>query len=40
MIRPIQNEYVPDDVSPPGETLVETIEGLGMFELGRTKPSG
>lgn len=30
MSRSIQNEYLPDYVSPPGETLLETIEALGM----------
>ena len=30
MSRPIENEYSPDSVSPPGETLLETIETLGM----------
>jgi len=30
MSRSIQNEYLPDSVSPPGETLAETIDALGM----------
>ena len=28
----IQNQYTPDVVSPPGETLLETIEELGMSQ--------
>jgi HTH-type transcriptional regulator/antitoxin HigA len=32
MGRPIMNEYVPDSVSPPGETLLETIGALGMSQ--------
>lgn len=28
----IKNEYMPDSVSPPGETLLETIEALGMSQ--------
>jgi len=38
MSRSIQNEYAPDYVSPPGETLVETIEALGMSQA--QLPSG
>lgn len=30
MSEPIRNEYLPDFVSPPGETLLETLEALGM----------
>ena len=30
MSRSIQNEYLPDYVSPPGETLLETIDALRM----------
>lgn len=32
MSREMQNQYVPDYVSPPGETLLELIEGLGMSQ--------
>lgn len=28
----IKNEYTPINVSPPGETLLETIEGLGISQ--------
>jgi HTH-type transcriptional regulator / antitoxin HigA len=28
----IKNEYMPDSVSPPGETLLETLEALGMSQ--------
>jgi len=30
MDRQIQNQYTPDYVSPPGETLLETLEAIGM----------
>lgn len=33
MSNPIENEYLPDGVSPPGETLLETIEALGMTQI-------
>lgn len=33
MSNQIQNEYLPDLVSPPGETLLETIEALGMTQI-------
>ena len=29
--RPV-NEYAPDRVSPPGDTLAETLEALGMTQ--------
>jgi len=32
MGRPIENQYIPDSVSLPGETLLETIEALGMSQ--------
>lgn len=32
MANIIENEYLPDWVSPPGETLLETIEALGMSQ--------
>lgn len=32
MINQIENQYTPDFVSPPGETLLEIIEGLGMSQ--------
>ncbi len=28
----LQNEYKPDSVSAPGETLLETLENLGMSQ--------
>lgn len=28
----IENQYMPDSVSPPGETLAETLEELGMSQ--------
>jgi len=30
MIKVIQNEYTPDFVFPPGETVMETLEAKGM----------
>ncbi len=30
MAKAIQNEYNPDTVSAPGETLEETLEAIGM----------
>ena len=30
MVKPIVNQYSPDDVSPPGETLQETLDTIGM----------
>lgn len=32
MIKPIENEYAPDVVSPPGETLLEMLEERGMSQ--------
>ena len=32
MSNTIQNQYMPDYVSPPGETLLETIEAIGMSQ--------
>lgn len=32
MAEPVRNQYEPSDVSPPGETLQETIEALGMTQ--------
>lgn len=32
MANVLQNEYHPDSVSPPGETLAETLEELGMSQ--------
>jgi addiction module HigA family antidote len=28
----IENQYAPDTVSPPGDTLAETLEELGMTQ--------
>lgn len=39
MSNQIKNQYVPDSVSPPGETLLETLDELGMSQVelaGRT----
>jgi HTH-type transcriptional regulator / antitoxin HigA len=32
MANTLQNEYYPDSVSSPGETLLETIETIGMSQ--------
>ena len=40
MSRPIENKYSPDSVSPPGETLLETIEALGMSSADVAKGTG
>ena len=32
MNRPLNNEYHPDEVSPPGETLVEVLEERGLSQ--------
>jgi addiction module HigA family antidote len=40
MSRSIQNEYAPDYVSPPGETLAETIEALGMSQAQMAERTG
>lgn len=32
MIRKIQNQFNPDYISPPGETLLETLEAIGMSQ--------
>lgn len=33
MVNTIQNEYHPDSVSAPGETLLETLEAIGMPQI-------
>jgi len=37
-IRP--NEYAPDEVSAPGETLLEAIEALGMTQAKLAERTG
>ena len=32
MVNRVQNQYAPDYVSPPGETLLETLETIGMSQ--------
>lgn len=36
----LQNEYEPDYVSPPGETLLETLEAIGMSQAELAKRMG
>lgn len=40
MIRGIQNQYFPDFVSPPGETLQETLETVGMSQAELAERTG
>ena len=40
MIEPIQNQYRPDEVSLPGETLQETIETLGITQAELAERTG
>ncbi|WP_124682037.1 hypothetical protein [Candidatus Viridilinea mediisalina] len=36
MVKPIVNQYQPDLVSPPGETLEELLEERGMAQAEET----
>ena len=36
----LQNEYRPNYVSPPGETLLETLDTIGMSEVELAKRMG
>jgi addiction module HigA family antidote len=40
MSEAVQNEYRPDYVSPPGETLLETIDALGMSQAELAERTG
>ena len=40
MASSIQNEYYPNYVSPPGETLLETLETIGMSQAELAKRMG
>lgn len=40
MINRTQNQYLPDYVSPPGETLQETLEALGMSQAELAERTG
>lgn len=40
MIDNAQNEFQPDYVSPPGETLLETIEAMGMSQSALAERTG
>ena len=40
MVSTIVNKYEPDYVSPPGETLLETIESLGMTQIQLAERTG
>lgn len=40
MSNTIQNEYMPNYVSPPGETLLETLEAVGMSQAELAKRAG
>ncbi len=40
MINKIQNQYTPDYVSPPGETLLEVLEEWGMSQADLAERTG
>jgi HTH-type transcriptional regulator/antitoxin HigA len=40
MVKPIQNQFVPDYAVPPGETLQETLESLGMNQAELARRTG
>ncbi len=40
MTNMLQNEYQPDYVSAPGETLLETLETIGMSQVELAKRMG
>jgi addiction module HigA family antidote len=40
MAKRVQNEYQPDYVSSPGETLLETLETIGMSQVELAKRMG
>lgn len=40
MANHTQNQYVPDYVSPPGETLLETLEAIGMTQTDLAERTG
>ncbi len=40
MTNVLKNEYHPDYVSPPGETLLETLEAIGMSQTELAKRMG
>ena len=40
MISSLENQYQPDYISPPGETLLETLEALGMSQAELAERTG
>lgn len=40
MASKVKNEYAPDTVSPPGETLLETLETIGMTQAELAERTG
>jgi len=36
----VKNEYTPEEVSPPGETLTETLEAIGMTQAELARRTG
>lgn len=40
MVNRTQNQYMPDFVSPPGETLLETLEVIGMTQAALAERTG
>ena len=40
MGKSIQNQYMPDSISPPGETMLDTLEALGMTQANLAERTG
>lgn len=40
MGKSIQNQYMPDSISPPGETMLDTLEALGMTQADLAERTG
>jgi HTH-type transcriptional regulator / antitoxin HigA len=40
MDRALENQYEPDVVSPPGDTLIEALEALGMSQAQLAERTG
>ncbi|MBI5303491.1 MAG: HigA family addiction module antidote protein [Chloroflexi bacterium] len=40
MIKQLQNQFIPDYATPPGDTLLETIQALGMNQAELAKRTG
>ncbi|MBI2177204.1 MAG: HigA family addiction module antidote protein, partial [Candidatus Tectomicrobia bacterium] len=40
MVKPLQNQFIPNYVSPPGETLEDTLEAVGMSQAELAERTG